>query len=373
MEQPAPGQSQANAIMNEETKPTLAAGMAKRSLWIAIIAGGMGAACRMELVDRPTQALLSLATIAFLLIAIVFGAVALIRITEADRKAVLMPALGGVALGLALLANLTYWGRDQWVRDRIRARQAAEGQASPEETPALRPRAVAPPKSAIHYGLPALDEIPQVAAELRAGAVRFQGDDSAALRAWVTHLEKLHAAYTNTFAASNRLHEVDLLDPKLVTTYDQDEPVRRRGLANKYSDAWRALDESLRAFAHSYYSDLRDARVSSDRSTVEGQALSAALDQPDTAARVVALRKLCAAEQAVGHHYNYAVSAVFTYASLASKIRNPIPSHRREMDKQIASLKEVEQAAATARREAFPFPGGNPRQGDARVDTPPNP
>ena len=358
--------------MNDETKPTLAAGMAKRSFWMAIIAGCIGTACRLQLVGRIEQALLSLVTIGLLLIAIIFGAVALIRITEADRKAVLMPALGGVALGFALLANLTYYARDEWVRARLRARQVVETRAPAEDAPIPRSRAqVAPPKSAIHYGLPAFDEIPQVVSELRAGAARFKGDDSAALRAWVTHLETLHVAYTNTFAASNKLHEVDLLDPKLVTTFDHDEPVRRRGLANKYSDAWRTLGESLRTFDNSYYSDLLNARVPSEQSTVERQALSAALEQPDTAARLVALGKLCAAEQDVGRHYNYAVSAVFTYALLSRQ--TPSEHYKREMDKQIASLKEMEQAAATARREAFAFAGGNPRQGEARADTPSNP
>ena len=69
--------------MNDETKPTLAAGMAKRSLWIAVTAGCIGTACRLELVGEAQQAVLTLVMIPLLLIAMVFGAVALIRITAA--------------------------------------------------------------------------------------------------------------------------------------------------------------------------------------------------------------------------------------------------------------------------------------------------
>ncbi len=177
----------------------------------------------MDVIGKSAQALLTLLTIALLLIASAIGAVALIRITSADRKAVLMPALGGLLLGLALLANLTYWSRDQWVRARIRASQVDETRPVPP-----RPRAeIPPPKSTIQYNLPAWDQIPQAAAAIRAGAARSSGEDGAVLRAWVAHLEKLHAAHTNTFAASNKLHEVDLLDPKLISSFAKC-PISRR-------------------------------------------------------------------------------------------------------------------------------------------------
>lgn len=356
--------------MNDDTKPTLAAGMAKRSFWIAVAGGWTGMICRWELVGGLTQALLMMLTPVLLLIATVFGAVALIRIRPDDRKAVLIPALAGLLLGLALLANITYWARDHWLQARLRASRQATQASQANETlpvPSLQRAQTASPKSTIKYGIPALNEIPQAAADIRAGAARATGDDAAAMRAWAAHLEKLHFAYTNTLAGSNRLHEVDLLDPKLVTNLGQNEPVRRRGLANRYFDAWHAVGERLSTFTGSYYEDLREARVSSERSSVEVQALSAALEQPDTAARVAALRKLCAAEEAVGNHYNYAVSAVFDYALIASRMSKPTPGLNREMDERVAKLNEKKQAAADARREVFSAPGGDSRQGEARA------
>jgi hypothetical protein len=344
-----------NDDTNEVTKPTLAAGMAKRSFWIAVAAGWCGIICRLEAIGQAAAALLSLVTTGLLFIAIVFGAVALIRISSADRKAVLMPALGGVFLGLALLGNMTYWSRDQWVRARIKASQMAATGSASSSLPAQLPE----PKSTIQYALPAFDRIPQATAEIRAGAARATGDDSAVLRAWAAHLEKLHAAYTNTWAASNKLHEVELLDPKLISNLDRDEPVRRRGLANQYADAWRLLDDRLSTFAGAYYSLLLNERVSSERWTVEGKALSTFVEQPETAARVAALRKLCAAEQAVGHHYNYAVSAVFEYAFIASKMPSPSSEMKKQMDQKVAKLKELKQVAADARREAYSLPGWN--------------
>jgi hypothetical protein len=356
--------------MNDDTKPSLAAGMAKRSFWIAVAAGWLGFLCRVEAVGQAAQALLMLVATALLLIAAVFGAVALIRITSADRNAVLVPGLAGVLLSLALLANLSYWGRDQWVQARIKSQQQAQ---DPQPGPPRQRAEPAPPKSTVQYSLPALEGIPQALAEVRAGAARSSGDDRAVLRAWAAHLEKLHTAYTNTHAASNKLHAVDLLDPKSISNFDQDEPVRRRGLANQYADAWRLLGDSLSTFAGSYYSDLRDERVSSERSTVEGRSLSAFVEQPETAARLAALRKLCAAEQAVGHHYNYAVSAVFNYALLASKVPTPSPGFRNDMDRKVSKLKEIEQAAADARREAFSPAARDSSQGEARADARPNP
>ena len=342
--------------------------MAKRSFWIAVAGGWTGMLCRLEALGEPTRALLILVTVALLLIATVFGAVGLIRITSADRKAVLMPALGGLLLGLACLANLTHWGRDQWVRARIRASQAEE----PQPVPPRQRAEVSAPKSTIQYSLPAQEQIPQATAEIRAGAARFAGDDGAVLRAWAAHLDKLHAAFTNTLAASNKLHELDLLDPKLISNFDPDEPVRRRGLANQYASAWRALGQNLSTFAGSYYSDLHDERVSPERATVERQALSRFIEQAETAARVTALRKLCAAEEAVGRHYNYAVSAVFTFAQLASRSPNLAPNHRKEKDAKIAKLKEVEQAAADARRETFSAASGDSPQG-VRAEVQANP
>lgn len=334
--------------MNNEMKPSLAAGMARRAFWIAVTGGGLGAICRVPALGQPAQALLTLLAIALFLIAAVIGAVALIRITAADRQAVLMPALGGFLLALAFLANLTYWHRDHWVRARVR-RAVMENVTTSEPLRGETSRS----KSIVPYALPALDDIAEVTARFRAQADRSQGDDAAVFRAWAAHLGSIYAAYTNTWAASNKLHAVDLLDPKLISDFNQDEPVRRRGLANQYSDAWHALAERLSTITGAFHASLREQRVSTERAGVESEALFASAQQSEMATRLVALQKLCKSGKDVGRHYNYAVSAVFEYALIASKVSNPSPSFRAKMDSQVAKLREVEQTAAAILRETL--------------------
>jgi hypothetical protein len=331
--------------VNNGTKPTLAAGMARRAFWIAVAGGWAAMLSKFSALALPVQAILTLLAIALLLIAATFGAVALIRITAADRKVVLIPALGGLLLALALLANLSYATRDRWVKARM---QQAQTQSLPT-TPPLRAPTSPTPKSTFAYALPALEDIPAETARLLTQAKASQGDDAAVLRAWTVHLGKIYAAYTNTWLASNQLHAVDLLDPKLISTFDQDEPVRRRRLANQYSDAWRALDERLSTLTGAYSQCLHEQRVSAERAYAEGEALFAAAQQPEMTACRAALQKLCKAGQDVGRHYNYAVSAVYTYAQINSKSPNASQHYRAQMDQQISKLREVEQAAVEIR------------------------
>ena len=316
----------------------------------------MGLLCRLDLLGRG-QGLLILPAVALMLIAAAFAFVALFRSSSTDRGAVLIPALGGLFLGLALIANLNYWARDQWITARVRASQPREQNEMTTASP-VRPSsaAQAAPESTVKYELPALDQIPEAMTKIKAEAARHTGEDAAVLRAWAARLEELHAAYANTFAASNQLHETNLLDAKLVTSFGNDEGVRRRVLANEYSGAWRQLGEAISTFAGPFYENLSKEKVSPERARVESEALFALMQQPDVTARVASWQKLCKAEKDVGRHYNYAVNAVFNYALIASKATNPQPSFRVEMEKKVSLLQEAEQAAVEARRQALGKP-----------------
>jgi hypothetical protein len=228
---------------------------------------------------------------------------------------------------------------------------------TPSSPVRLSPGAKAASKFTVKYELPALDQIPEAVTEIRAEAAGHSGEDAAVLRAWAAQLEKLHAAYANTFAASNQLHETDLLDASLVTSFSNEEGGRRRVLANEYSGAWRQLGEAISTFAGPFYENLSQEEVSPERARIESEALFALMQQPDVTARVASWQKLCKAEKDVGRHYNYAVSAVFNYALIARKA-TPQPSLRVEMEKKISMLQEAEQAAVEARHEVF----GKPNQ-----------
>jgi len=80
--------------------PSMATGMAKRAFWFAIIGAVLGALCRLDFLGVGAQGLLALLALPANLIAILFGGIALIRITHTDRKVVLMPGLGALLVGI---------------------------------------------------------------------------------------------------------------------------------------------------------------------------------------------------------------------------------------------------------------------------------
>ena len=345
-------------MSDNDTKPSEATRIARRAFWLAVSGGFLGLLCRLELPGRG-WGLLILPAVALMLIAAAFAFVALFRSSSTDRGAVLIPALAGLFFGLALIANLNYWARDQWITARVRASQPrAQNETTPVSPARPSPAAQAALKFTVKYELPALDQIPEAVTKIRAEAARHTGEDAAVLRAWAARLEKLQAAYANTFAASNELHETNLLDARLVTSFGNDEGVRRRVLANEYSGAWRQLGETISTFAGPFYENLSNEQVSPERARIESETLFALMQQPDVTARVASWQKLCKAEKDVGRHYNYAVNAVFNYALTASKVTNPQPSFRVEMEKKISMLQEAEQAAVEARHEAL----GKPNQ-----------
>ena|SRR5215510_12593052 len=153
---------------------------------------------------------------------------------------------------------------------------------------------------------------------------------------------------------------MDLLDPKLISNLNEDEAIARRRLGNKYSDAWHELGQKLSTFPGAYHARLYEAHVSSERASVESQSLFSLMDQPAVAARLASLQKLCKAEEDVGRHYNYALSAVFQFSTITSRMPNPPPDFRAKMDTQISKLREMERAAGEARREAFAKPEPGP-------------
>ena len=334
-----------------ETKPTLAAGMSKRSFWIAIAAAIAGTVCRFEVLERGNQGLIALGALALGLIAIVFAAVALIRITHADSKAVLVPGLCGLALGIYSQVTLVQWAKTDWVRARTTVATSQDHRVLP---PAQTVQfSISQTASKISYLLPAFDAIPGLVSKIRSDAAAQSDEDAAVTRAWGAHLERFRAVYTNTFISSNKLHQIDLLDPKLITDFNDNEAIRRRRLANDYADAWRKVGDAVNTFSGSYYEDLRKEQVSPDRTSVEARAIMAFVQRPETAARIELLRALCKAEELVGNRYNYSVSAVFDYGRLVSRTPNPPPQWRTQMDEQIRNLRQAEQGAAEARRKAF--------------------
>jgi len=173
------------------------------------------------------------------------------------------------------------------------------------------------------------------------------------LRAWAAHLERFYATYTNTFLSSNKLHEIDLLDPRLIASFDDNEAIRRRRLANDYADAWHKLDDAVTTFSGSFYDDMRKEQISPERTSAEAQALINFVQKPETASKMASLRKLCKAEEDVGRGYNYAVSAVFDYGRMVSRMPNPGPGFRKQMDDQLGKLKETELIASEIRHETL--------------------
>src|SRR5262245_23427758 len=112
-------------MSDNDSKPSVATRIARRSFWLAVTGGFLGLLCRLDLLGRG-QGLLILPAVALMLIAAAFAFVALFRCSSTDRGAVLIPALAGLFLGLALIANLNYWARDQWITARVRASQPRE-------------------------------------------------------------------------------------------------------------------------------------------------------------------------------------------------------------------------------------------------------
>ena len=108
-------------MSDNDTQPSVATRIARRSFWLAVSGGFLGLLCRLELLGHG-RGLLMLPAVALMLIAAAFAFVALFRSSSSDRGAVLIPALAGLFLGLALIANLNYWARDQWIK--VRARPA---------------------------------------------------------------------------------------------------------------------------------------------------------------------------------------------------------------------------------------------------------
>lgn len=342
-------------MSEKSSEPTVAVRTAKRAFWLAVIGGWIDLMVRWELFNPRLGGLLILLAVACLLSAAAFGLLAFIRSRAGDRSSVMIPALAGLLLGFAVLANLGYWARDQWVKARIQAMQGSPSQPAQTEPAPVDPRLAEAKmvKASVKYEFPLLTDIPEVTSQINAQAAKKTGEDAAVLRAWATHLEDFYAAYTNTFAASNKLHQVDLLDPKVVSNFNNDEGVRRRGVANQYADAWHKVAEALWTFEGKYYNDLMNQKVSSERMNVEGQALGTLLKDPEVAARIASLAKLCKAEEAVGRNYNYAVSTVFDYALISSKVPTAPPSFKQNMEQNIAKLREAEQAASDSRREVF--------------------
>jgi hypothetical protein len=337
----------------ENDKPSLATGMAKRGFWIGVGGAGAVAFLRFDLFDVRLKAALVLLVLPAALVALVFGLISLIRITFADRKDVLVPALCAMGLGVYSTISLMHWQRGQWVKAR-----AARATSVPADEPILvnaRPMNAtlpAPIKSIVRYELPEFDAIPTRAAEIRMDALKLKGEDAAVLRAWAAHLDRLYTTYSNTIAASNMLHQIDLLDPKAVPNFNENEVIRRRGVANQYAEAWHKLNDALFTFSGSYYQDMYKETISSGRSSNEGKAISAFVEKPEIVARLTALRRLCEAEEKVGRYYNYAVSSVFDYARFSRQMPNGSASFRQQMDERLHDLADVERAATIARQEA---------------------
>jgi hypothetical protein len=348
---------------NPESKPSLASGMAKRSFWLALIGGVLGFVCRIEALGNAVQGSLCLVAIALLLIASVFGLVALIRITRADRDSVLVPGLAGLLLAICFTVSLARWSRSDWARARSRALQlqAASTSAQPQATEGQAPLAAMPPRNAVnpkpasvvHYELPALDKIPAVTLKIKSDATQQTGEDAAVLRAWAAHLERIQATYTNTSVALSRLQAARLLEPGWIVDFSDAEAVRRRGLANQFADAWHQLDNALSTLHGSYCDDLRKEQVTPDRTSVEAQAIMAFVQQREVADRIALLRKFCQAEEKVGRGYNDACSKVFDDARIAHQAPDAASAFRKQMEDELLKLRETEQAAAQARQDAL--------------------
>jgi hypothetical protein len=264
-----------------------------------------------------------------------------------------MPGLGALLVGIYSNVMVVRWAEGDWVHAVRQSRQAHAGTgalaAAPMEPFASRGTS---PKSSVTYTVPWFDDIPTLASKTRAEAEHLSGQDGAVLRAWAGHLEKLYASYTNTWAVSNELYSLDLLDPKLVTYFTDAEAVRRRGVANRFSSAWHEMDGALSKFANSFYEDLRLQGVTPERTQVETQALAAFMGRPEVASRIDALRVFCSVEHDVGSYYNYAASAVFDYARMLKQTPAAATVSRPRMDEQVGKVRELEQSAARARQEA---------------------
>jgi hypothetical protein len=327
--------------------------MAKRSMWIALAGGLFNSACRLDFFGIHTQAALGLLAIALSWIALVFGLVALIRITSADRKAVLVPALVGFACGIFTNISVAQWERHDWAQARMRVAQARMLSPAQQMQISVSPQSHSAPKSTLKHELPFFEEIPERVIQAKAEAAQLKGEDAGMLRAWARHLERFYGAYTNTFVVSNRFHQADLLNFRLITDFNESEAIRRRGLANDYADAWHKLDDSVSTFSGSFYDDMRREQISPGRTSAEAQALFAFVDKPEVADRMAALHKFCKAEEAVGRNYNYGVSAVFEYAMMTHLTPAIGPSIAPRLREALGKVKEAEQAAAEARKEAL--------------------
>lgn len=338
-------------------KPTLAAGMAKHAFWIAIPAAALGPVYRMESLTPLIRSIALLSDVGLCLIAIVFALVALIRINEQDWKVVLVPGLAALIIGVYANISLTQWARNDWAQARREAAAIQNNSPAPRIQTVTVP--VNPPsivrarsRSIVKYELPALESIPSAVSRIRTDAASLSGEDAAMQRAWAAHLERFHAAYTNTLAASDTFHKYNLLDPSLISDFEDNNATRRRKLANQYSDAWRAFDNSVSTFPGSFYEDMRNERISPDRSGIEFEALRSFLDETEIAARLASLKNLCKAEQDVGLHYNYTATAVFDYARMVKNSPTISSTYETRMNEQIRKLREIEATAAAARREA---------------------
>src|SRR5262245_17320881 len=142
-------------MSDNDSKPSVATRIARRSFGLAVTGGFLGLLCRLELLGHG-RGLLMLPAVALMLIAAAFAFVALFRRSSTDLGAVLIPALPGLLPGLALIDNLNYWARDQWIKAHARAPQP---RVQNETTPAssVRPSRVAKaaPKFTVKYELPA--------------------------------------------------------------------------------------------------------------------------------------------------------------------------------------------------------------------------
>ena len=338
---------------HDDSQPSPAVSTARKSLGLAFAGGLLELICRTDVLDIRVQGVLGLLTLALLLIACVFGLLALIRINHADLFAILLPGLAGLIIGICCLFNLASWNRSASAKARPRAGQLEAARTSARESAGARLSSTGRSASMVRYELPPLEQIPAVIQKIKADAARHQGEDAAVLRAWAAHLQRLDSAFTNTAVALNRLQSANLLDPGWVLDFSDNEGVRRRGIANDFSDAWREMDRTLATFQGSYHEDLRNEQVSTRRAGVEYQALGLFLQQPEVAARIASLRKYCVVEQEIGRGYNYACGKVFDYARMARSTPELAPQFRQQMDNQLASLRQTQQTAASARQEAI--------------------
>lgn len=276
--------------------------------------------------------------------------------------------IGGLLLCAELTLSRAVWTTNRQVQARARSAPTVTAESNAPPPPAAPAPAAPAPDAAIsiagsseaiyrfNYELPAIEQIPSVVLKIRAEAAQEQGEDAAVSRAWANHLERFYSAYTNTVAAAGALTAADLLDPASIYDFTDTEAVRRRKIANQYSDAWHQFGQLSFTFSGSYYQDLQKESVPPSRASAEFNAIMNYVNGPQAMARFDALKRYCEAEDAVGRSYNYACSQVFDYARTAHQSPSAASTVKQQMDEQILKLQAAEQTAAAAKAEAMGKP-----------------